>query len=86
MVISGLYIDTIEGKAMSAAIAISKLKGVEVHHVEENKKIVLTLETETVDESYRISDSFKNIDGVLGTCLVFSNFEEEPFYKENDAK
>lgn len=82
MVISGIYIETIPGKAASAAEALSQINGVEVHHIEENFKIVITLETETVDQSYRIGETFKEIDGILAVCLAYTNFEEEPFYQK----
>jgi periplasmic nitrate reductase NapD len=83
MVISGMYIETIEGTATSVAKELEQLDGVEVHHIEEDSnKIILTLEADSVDKSYKVADAFKLIDGVLATCLVFSNFEEDPFYKK----
>jgi periplasmic nitrate reductase NapD len=85
MVISGMYVETITGSATEVAKDISKLNGVEVHHVENQlNKIVLTLEAESLDISYKIAETFKLIEGVLSTCLVYSNFEEEPFYKKAD--
>lgn len=83
MVISGMYIETIEGTATSVAKELEQLDGVEVHHIEEDSnKIILTLEADSVVKSYKVADAFKLIDGVLATCLVFSNFEEDPFYKK----
>jgi periplasmic nitrate reductase NapD len=83
MVISGMYIETIEGTATSVAKELEQLDGVEVHHIEEDSnKIILTLEADSVDKSYKVADAFKLINGVLATCLVFSNFEEDPFYKK----
>jgi periplasmic nitrate reductase NapD len=83
MVISGMYIETINGTSIKVAKELSKLEGVEVHHIEEEtNKIVLTLEAESVDKSYKVADAFKIIDGVLSTCLVYSNFEEDPFYQK----
>jgi periplasmic nitrate reductase NapD len=83
MVISGMYIETIEGTATSVAKELEQHDGVEVHHIEEDSnKIILTLEADSVDKSYKVADAFKLIDGVLATCLVFSNFEEDPFYKK----
>lgn len=85
MVISGLYLETVPGKAAYVAKELEKLEGVEVYHVEKDYKIVLTMELDTVDESYRTADSFKEIDGVLTTCLVYSNFEDEAYpYQEKD--
>ncbi|SEN24589.1 periplasmic nitrate reductase chaperone NapD [Mesobacillus persicus] len=77
MVISGLYIETVPGRAHGAANSVAQINGVEIHHIEENHKIVLTIEAETVDQSYQISDKFKHIDGVLMVCLVYNHFEED---------
>jgi periplasmic nitrate reductase NapD len=85
MVISGIYIETISGFASQVAKELVKLEGVEVHHVEDElNKIVITLEAESVDMSYKVADTFKTIEGVLSTCLVYSNFEEDPFYKKEE--
>jgi periplasmic nitrate reductase NapD len=85
MVISGMYIETVVGTAKKVAGQLIKIEGVEVHLIEvESNKVVITLEADTVDRSYKIADTFKQIDGVLSTCLVYSNFEEEPFYKKAD--
>jgi periplasmic nitrate reductase NapD len=86
VVISGMYIETIEGAAVEVAMKLKNLEGVEVHHIEEeSNKIVLTLEANSVDRSYHVADTFKLIEGVLSTCLVYSNFEEDPFYKKADG-
>jgi periplasmic nitrate reductase NapD len=78
MVISGMYIETLNGKALEVAKRLIKLEGIEVHYIEEEtNKIVITLEAETLDKSYRVADQFKAIEGVLSTCLVYSNFEDE---------
>lgn len=83
MVISGMYIETIEGAAPEVAKQLMKIEGVEVHYIEmDTNKVVITLEAISVDKSYQVSDTFKLIDGVLATCLVYSNFEEDPFYKK----
>lgn len=82
MVISGIYIETIPGTAKSAALELNRIDGVEVHHIEGDYKIVITLETETIDQSYRKAETFKEINGILAICLVYTNFEDEPFYKE----
>lgn len=86
MVISGIYIETIPGMAEKAASELSRISGVEVHHIEDNFKIVITLETVTVDQSYRTAETFKQIDGVQVICLAYTNFEDEPFYKEAAAQ
>lgn len=82
VVISGLYLETVPGKAIHAAKELEKKDGVEVHHIEEDYKIIITLETETADQSYRVADTFKEIEGVLTICLVYSNFEGDPFCQQ----
>ncbi len=82
MVISGIYVETISGLAEQAAEQLARLNGVEIHHIHEDQKVILTLETDTVDESYHTAEKFKEIDGVLTICLVYTNFEDEPFYQE----
>ncbi|MFO1443792.1 chaperone NapD [Bacillus sp. Bva_UNVM-123] len=82
MVISGIYIETIPGEADNVSKALEKIQGVEVHHLEDGFKVILTVESDTVDGSYKIAEKFKQIDGVLTICLAYSNFEGEPFYQE----
>lgn len=82
MVISGIYVETIPGQAERVAEKLLAKNGVEVHHIHEEKKVILTIETVTVDQSYRTVETFKDIDGVLTICLVYTNFEDEPFYQQ----
>ncbi|MBP2239772.1 nitrate reductase NapD [Cytobacillus eiseniae] len=82
MVISGIYIETVPGMANEAAEVLNKMDGVEVHHIEDDYKIILTVEAETIHASYEIAETFKPINGVLTICLAYSNFEEEPAYQE----
>lgn len=82
MVISGLILETVPGKALLAVKELEKKDGVEVHHVEEDYKIIITLETVTADQSYRIAETFKEIEVVLTVCLVYSNFEDDPFCQQ----
>ncbi|MBU8878371.1 chaperone NapD [Bacillus sp. FJAT-29790] len=82
MVISGIFIETIPGKANIAAQTLQTIAGVEVHHIEDDFKIILTIEADTIKESYDIAETFKPIDGVLTICLAYSNFEGEPGYQE----
>ncbi|WP_174733110.1 chaperone NapD [Mesobacillus harenae] len=82
MVISGIYIKTIPGAANLAAEELGQVNGVEVHFIEPSEnKIVITLETDTVDRSYRTAEGFKDISGILAICLVYTNFEDEPAYQ-----
>ena len=77
MVISGFMLITVKGKTDSVIEQLQKLPGVEVHHIEQEVKVVLTLEADSVDESYRIGEAFKEIDGIASICLAYTNFEDD---------
>lgn len=79
--ISGLYIESVRGMAQETAKRLKKVKGVDVHYIEDNFKIIITIEADTVNKSYEIAESLKNIEGVLTVCLAYSNFEEDPIYQ-----
>lgn len=81
MVISGIFIETIPGMASEVSHSLQKIDNVEVHHIEEEYKIIVTIESDTIDSSYKIAEKFKLIDGVLTICLAYSNFEGEPAYQ-----
>ncbi|WNF38107.1 chaperone NapD [Bacillaceae bacterium IKA-2] len=78
MVISGFMLITVKGKTDLAIEQLQKLPGVEVHLVEQGVKVVLTLEAPSVDESYRIGEAFKEIDGIVSICLAYTHFEDDP--------
>lgn len=77
MVISGFMLITVNGKTKVVIESLQKISGVEVHHVVEEVKVIVTLEAESVDESYRIGEKFKEIDGIVSVCLAYTNFEED---------
>ncbi|WP_147534333.1 chaperone NapD [Bacillus marasmi] len=80
MVISGIYVETIPGKVEAAAKKLALIEGVEIHHLQDDYKIVLTLEAGSVDQSYQTAETFKDVEGVLGICLVYTHFEDDPNY------
>ncbi len=77
MVISGFLLITVKGKTAVVIEQLQKLPGVEIHHIEQEVKVILTLEAPTVDDSYRIGEAFKEIDGIVSICLAYTNFEED---------
>lgn len=77
MVISGIYVETIGGRACKVARKLEELEGVEVHHIEAGFKIIIILEADTIDASYDLGEKVRKIDDVLTFCLVYTNFEEE---------
>ncbi len=76
MMISGILILTKEGKAEEVAKKIEKTPGVEVHHILEGSKVVITLEAKSIDQSYQTGKQLEKIPGILGVNVVYYNFEE----------
>ncbi|KEF38747.1 uncharacterized protein involved in formation of periplasmic nitrate reductase [Schinkia azotoformans MEV2011] len=76
MMISGILILTKEGKAEEVAKKIENIQGVEVHHIVEGSKIVITLEEKSIDQSYQTGKQLEKVPGVLGVNVVYYNFEE----------
>ena len=47
-------------------------------HSQEENRLVVTIEAETVDASHAIASSFIEIEGVMNINLVYANFEDDP--------
>ncbi|GAX89798.1 chaperone NapD [Effusibacillus lacus] len=77
MVISGILVLAKQGKTEEVVVSLKEISGVEVHHVED-EKIVITLESETIDSSYEVSEQLEKVDHVAGVYLVYTNFEDDP--------
>lgn len=76
MVISSLVVDAAPGTEHSITERLFAIDGVEVHSQEENR-LVVTIEAETVDASHAIASSFIEIEGVMNINLVYANFEDD---------
>lgn len=77
MVISSLVVDTVQDETTTVAQTLSEIPGVEVHEIV-GPKLVVTLESETVDTSADTATTFQEISGVLGVSLIYVNFEDDP--------
>ena len=77
MVISSLVVDTMPDFTAQASDALIDIQGVEVHEVQ-GRKLVVTIEAETLDESHKIASSFQKIEEVATVNLVYANFEDDP--------
>ncbi len=77
VVISSLVVNTVSDFTIEVAHALSAMQGVEVHEVVESK-LVVTLESETVDSSADVAAQFQEIPGVLSVNLIYVNFEDDP--------
>jgi periplasmic nitrate reductase NapD len=85
MVISGFMLITVKGKTENVVEQLKRLPGVEVHHIEQEVKVILTLEAPSVDESYRIGEAFKEIDGIVSICLAYTNFEDDEAMQHQES-
>ncbi len=77
MVISGLVVNTFADDTQEVVRALAAREGVEVHEVVDTK-VVVTLESETVDSSAAAAGAFQDIPGVLSVALAYANFEDDP--------
>lgn len=75
MAISSLVVETNPEHTASVAESLEALESVEVHEIHQNK-VVVTIETATVDASHEIASSFIKYPGVLNVNLVYANFED----------
>lgn len=82
MVISSLLVETLQDQAEVVAEKLAAIEGVEVHHIEDYK-IIITVEAETIDDSYDITKEFVQIPGIIIVNLIYCNFEDDPtLYKK----
>jgi periplasmic nitrate reductase NapD len=77
MVISSFIAEFIEEERKGVRSALEEITGVEIHKVIDNTKFILTLEKQTLDESYKTADRISKISGLTHLCLVYTNFEDE---------
>lgn len=85
MVISSLIVDTDSRFTQSVDTNLRSKPAVEVHGIQ-NRQIIVTIETETVDTSHKVASSFVEVEGVLGVNLVYVNFEDDPTIKAMQAR
>lgn len=77
MSICGLVIHASPGNGDNVVSALVALDGVEVHEATEDGRLVVTVDNPDDGEAAKVLDSFRTIDGVLSTSLVYTHFEED---------
>ncbi|MDQ0255224.1 nitrate reductase NapD [Evansella vedderi] len=77
MVISSFIVEAHLKKVDEVKTLLKSLPGVEVHSIIKDIKIIVTLETDTIDQSYRIGEKMSKLSGVISLCLIYTNFEDE---------
>lgn len=77
VVISSLVVETLPDCTEAVVAALRGTEGVEVHEVQ-GRKIVITIEAESLDASQTIASGLAGMPGVTGVQLVYVNCEEDP--------
>jgi len=75
--ICGLVIHAAPDNIGVVQASIEALNGVEVHKATDDGRLVVTVDHPDDGEAAKVLDSFRNIDGVLSTSLVYTHFEED---------
>lgn len=77
MVGSGLLISTLPEKLEQVKNELSLIKGLEIHGIIDDYKIIVVIESETARDEITISKKIEKIDGVVGVNLVYRHFDED---------
>jgi nitrate reductase NapD len=76
MVISSFVLRCYPAQTDSVACALGAWQGVELH-AQEDERIVVTVEADSLDQGYRMALELSQLEGVLAADLVYCNFEDE---------
>lgn len=76
MPVSGIVVTCMAASAEDVAQQLSELKGVEVHGVLPDGRIVAVVEADTVDDEVALATGFEAIEGVVSVQLAYHNFEQ----------
>ncbi len=77
MVVSGLLINTVPEKLEQVKKELGAINGLEIHSIIDDYKIVVVVESETVEDEIAISGKIAKMDGVLGINLAYHHFEDQ---------
>ncbi len=76
MVISGLLVNAMPEKLEKVKKDLHSINGVEINSIVDDYKIVVIVESKTIEDEVLISREIAGMDGVLGINLVYHNFED----------
>jgi nitrate reductase NapD len=76
MPVSGIVLTCGAGSADDVALRIAAIKGVEVHGVLPDGRIVAVVEADTVDGEVALVTELQEIEGVVSVQLAYHNFED----------
>jgi len=76
MPVSGIVVTCVAASAESVALQLAEVKGVEVHGVLADGRIVAVVEADTVDGEVALVSRLDDIEGVVSVQLAYHNFEQ----------
>lgn len=76
MPVSGIVVTCMAASAESVAGRLAELKGVEVHGVLPDGRIVAVVEADTVDEEVALVSGLEELEGVVSVQLAYHNIEQ----------
>lgn len=65
-----------KGKESEVEATLQAIEGVDVHHVTDNSRLVVTVELDGKGQVIDTMDSFRDIPGVVSTVLTYQHSEE----------
>jgi nitrate reductase NapD len=73
--ICGCLVHAVKGQEKNVENALTAISGVEVHHVTDNSRLVVTIERENQGKIADTMGEFNDIDGVVSTVLTYQHSE-----------
>ncbi len=74
--ICGVLVHAMKGKEQDIQNKLINIKGVEVHHITEDSRFIVTIEQESQDKIIDTMQSFNDIPGVVSTVLTYQHSEQ----------
>jgi nitrate reductase NapD len=76
MPVSGVVVTCRTDNAADVARRIALIKGIEVHGVQQDGRIVAVIEADTVHDEVALVTDLHEIDGVVSVQVAYHNFED----------
>jgi nitrate reductase NapD len=76
--VSGIVVHAVPGSAARVRDALESIKGLTVHAVGAEGKIVATVETESAARSMERFEAIRALEGVLQVAMVYHQIETDP--------
>lgn len=73
--VCGILVHASPENTKNVEASLNAIKGVEVHHITEDHRLVVTVETTGTDRVTEAIDTFNDIDGVVSSSLVYQHAE-----------